>query len=185
MSGIAIGRTELVGMNTKNKQTGFTLLEALIGFLILSIGMLGIASLHTLSLQSGKRSIYRTVAMMKAEQILESIRANPSELKPADGSASSYIVGFDDLGTECVNNFCSPADMAKDDVFRWKNELKTGLPNTNDTKASVDVLDAVAPSKLHTVTVTVQWKERSDDDISAGVVQTYTTTTDICSDQPC
>lgn len=170
-------------MNIKKYQSGFTLLEALIGFLILSIGMLGIASLHTLSLQSGKRSIYRTVAMMKAEQILENIRANTSALGPANGDPSPYISSFADGGAECLNN-CTPDLMARDDIFQWKKDLKSGLPNTVDTKGSVDVLAATPPSKLHQVTVTVSWKERSDDS-STGQVQTYTTTSSICSDQPC
>lgn len=170
-------------MKMKTEQTGFTLLEALIGFLILSIGLLGIASLHTLSLQSGKTSIYKTVAMEKAQQIMESIRANATELQPSNGQPSAYIAGFGATGTVCLNA-CSTSQMALDDIYHWKRDLKVGLPNTTDTKASIAVTPAVGSSKLHTVTVTVNWKERSNKS-ETGVTRSYVLQADICSEQPC
>jgi len=170
-------------MNRKQSQAGFTLLEALIAFLVLSIGMLGIASLHALSMKSGKRAIYRTVAMEKAEQLLESVRANAGDLDPSGGGTSGYVASFADSGAICTAN-CSSNQMALDDIFHWKKDLKEGLPNTADTKASVAVSAAAAPSKLHLVTVTVTWKERSTNS-EAGSVQTYTTQANICSGQPC
>ena len=62
--------------NTMFKQRGFSLIEALVAFLILSIGMLGIASLQMISLKAGKTAELRTIAVIKAEEILERIRNN-------------------------------------------------------------------------------------------------------------
>lgn len=163
-------------------QHGFTLLEALVGFLILSIGLLGIASLHTLSLQSGKSAIYKTVAVEKAQQIIESIRANAAELEPETGT-SAYIAGYSDSGVICATS-CNSQQQALDDIYHWKKDLKTGLPNRASTKAKVEVGAAVAGSHLHTVTVTVKWRERSNTS-RTGVAKSYVLTTDICSQEPC
>ena len=73
-----------------HKNRGFTLLEALIGFLILSIGMLGIASLQAISLKAGKTSVYGSVAIMKVDELFESMRANPSVLASYTGAGSFH-----------------------------------------------------------------------------------------------
>ena len=85
--------------NTMFKQSGFSLIEALVAFLILSIGLLGIASLQMISLKAGKTAEMRTVAVIKAEEILERIRNNPEQVM-------DYISGAGDLG---VNNGCNDA----------------------------------------------------------------------------
>ena len=65
----------------KSGQQGFTLIEALVAFLILSIGMLGIASLQTMSLKSGHTAALRTAAVLKVDEILESMRSNPTAMR--------------------------------------------------------------------------------------------------------
>ena len=63
-------------MNNFHSQRGFSLIEALVAFLILSVGMLGIASLQTMSLKSGHTAAMRTVAVVKVEEMLESMRSS-------------------------------------------------------------------------------------------------------------
>lgn len=169
--------------NTIFKQRGFSLIEALVAFLILSIGMLGIASLQLLSLRAGHTAELRTVAVIKTEEILERIRNNPE-------SALSYISGVGDAG---VNNgcndsgasvvMCSKAAIARDDIYNWKLDLIANMPA--GSTASVDVL-APTPGVLPTATVsvTVNWKERNQeaqtmDDMS------YSVTAHICDNTIC
>ena len=57
-------------MINKHRQKGFSLIEALVAFLILSVGMLGIASLQTISLKSGQTASFRSVAVIKAQEII-------------------------------------------------------------------------------------------------------------------
>ena len=147
----------------RHRQKGFSLIEALVAFLILSVGMLGIASLQTMSLKSGHTAALRTVAVMKADEILESIRSNPTALM-------SYAAGTADMGTDngCSETTvaavdCTPAEMARDELFRWKNSLLEALPNNAATTASVVVTPPVAPSIMTTIVVTVNWSERNLD----------------------
>ncbi len=157
------------------KSQGFTLLEALLGFLILSIGMLGIASLQALSLKAGKTSVYGSVAIMKVEELFESMRANP-------GNLVSYEGPGEDKGCT-VGVICNAAELAAYDVFLWKANLKAGLPNATTTTAVV-VTPPVGSSKMATVSVTVSWKESSTES-KTGVNKTYATTTTICTASPC
>lgn len=149
--------------NTIHKQQGFSLIEALVAFLILSVGMLGIASLQTMSLKSGHSAAMRTVAVMKVEEILESMRSNPTALL-------NYAAGTGDMGIDngCSQTLaapaaCTPAQMAQDELFRWKNSLIEALPNNAATTASVIITPAVPPQILSLVVVTVNWNERNLD----------------------
>ena len=162
--------------SSKHKNQGFTLLEALIGFLILTIGMLGIASLQAISLKVGKTTVYSSVAMMKVEELSESMRANSSEL-----ALAAYTGAGANNGCTGAKK-CTDVELAQDDVFWWKTNLKAGLPAAATT--TVVYTPAVAPSKMATVNITINWLER-DKDTSSSVSKSYSTTTNICTVVPC
>ncbi|MCK5394539.1 MAG: type IV pilus modification protein PilV [Gammaproteobacteria bacterium] len=164
---------------------GFTLLEALIGFLILSIGMLGIASLQAISLKAGKTSVYSSVAMMKVEELLESMRANPSVAALTAYQTAGTVDGAGTDNSCSGNKECSVAELAQDDIYWWKQNLKAGLPGA--ATASVTVTPAAGVSKMAEVVVTINWKERhtSDATNTTGVDKTYTITANICNASPC
>jgi len=167
---------------------GFTLIEALLGFLILSVGMLGIASLQAISLKSGKTSVYNSVAVMKVDELLESIRINPSVI-----ALTEYAAKGDGVGAphNCTTAACSAVQLAEEDIFWWKQNLTAGLPATADTKTEVTMVppNPILPSKMAQVTVTINWKERNlDKDLagaSASVDKSYSTTANICTMDPC
>ena len=144
----------------RHTQKGFSLIEALVAFLILSVGMLGIASLQTTSLKSGHTAAMRTVAVMKADEILESMRSNLAAL-------NDYTAGAGDMGTDngcsqttVASATCTPTQMARDEIFRWKRSLIEALPNNASTTASVVVTPPAPPSTMTTVVVTINWSER-------------------------
>ena len=64
-------------MNNLQRQHGFSLIEALVAFLILSVGMLGIAGLYVQSMQAGRTSMFRHHAVTLAGDVADRIRANP------------------------------------------------------------------------------------------------------------
>jgi type IV pilus assembly protein PilV len=153
---------------------GFTLLEALIGFLILSIGMLGIASLQAISLKAGKTSVYNSIALMKVEEIFESMRSNPASLAIYTGAG---------VNNACIGTAnCTADQLAEYDVFLWEQNLKIGLPAS--VTSNVTVVAPVAPSRLATVNVSVGWSERNKDG-TGSVNKTYAATTQICTGVPC
>lgn len=157
-----------------SRNRGFTLLEAMIGFLVLSIGMLGIASLQGISLKAGKTSVYASVAMMKAEELLESMRINSTAL-------GDYVGG---VGTNnsCSTVDCAPDKLAQDDLFWWNKNLKAGLPDA--ATAAIAVTAPAAGSKMATVTVAISWDER-DKDVGGSIARAFATTSSICTAAPC
>ncbi len=164
------------------KNSGFTLLEALIGFLILSTGMLGIASLQAISLKAGKTSVYSSVAMMKVEELLESMRVNPTPLALAAYDAAGEGPGTDNT---CATVACTPDQLAQEDIFWWKKNLMAGLPGTATTV--VTYTPALPPSMMATVQVDVNWTER-DKNSGASLARMYSTIADICTNDvsaPC
>ncbi|MBL4712789.1 MAG: type IV pilus modification protein PilV [Gammaproteobacteria bacterium] len=166
-----------------NRSKGFTLLEALLGFLILSIGMLGIASLQAVSLKVGKTSVYGSVAMMKVEELFESMRANPSALALA---AYATAGAGSDNGCTGGTTLCTPTALAVEDVFWWRKNLAAGLPGVvgTDIGTSIVLIPAVAPSNMATITIAVTWSERSKDSVAA-VSKVFTSATNICTSVPC
>lgn len=148
-------------LTSKHKQSGFSLIEALVAFLILSIGMLGIASLQTMSLKSGHTAVLRTGAIMSVDDIIERMRANRGAL--ASYAAATGYMGTDNVCAETTvaAAVCTPVQLADDDLFRWKNALKDVLPNNAATTASVVVTVPVPPSTTTNIVVTVNWSERN------------------------
>ena len=57
--------------NRRSKHAGFTLLEALVALLVLSIGLLGLAGLQLHALQYTHSSYQRTLANLQAQDLAE------------------------------------------------------------------------------------------------------------------
>lgn len=77
---------------------GFTLLEALIALLVLSIGLLGIAALHAETLRAGRSALLHTRAVSIAADLAERIRANrvPVDAYAGAGGNARAIADLDE-----------------------------------------------------------------------------------------
>jgi type IV pilus assembly protein PilV len=157
-----------------SRSRGFTLLEALLGFMILSIGMLGIASLQAISLKAGKTSVYTSVALLKVDELIESMRANPTALPSYAGAGAN---------NNCTgNNECTAAQLAADDLFWWSQNITAGMPAS--VQSAVTYTAPPAGSNMATMSVTLQWAER-DKDKGGSVTKSYSTSAYICTANPC
>lgn len=97
------------------RQRGFTLVEAMVALLVLSIGLLGIAALYVETLRSGRTALYRTSAVNFAGDIADRIRANRNPV-------NAYACG----------NPCVPANggnaVADADLATWMADIAATLP---------------------------------------------------------
>jgi type IV pilus assembly protein PilV len=136
----------LVPIETRTRQSGFSLVEALIALIIISVGMLGIAGLYVQGMQAGRTSLFRHHAVTIAGDVADRIRANPR----AGGAYAGTGVN-----RECVaaGIDCSAADMAANDIFAWRHQAEESLPN-GDVQVSFD--DAARPPQY---TIRVSWTE--------------------------
>ncbi|MBT8136006.1 MAG: type IV pilus modification protein PilV [Gammaproteobacteria bacterium] len=155
----------------KNNQ-GFTLLETLIALVVLSVGMLGIASLHVEGLRNGRTATLRTKAMTLATDMAEKMRANR-----IGAQAGNYVSAAADAGAnnDCADDLvgnptvaCTPTLMAQHDIWLWKRKLvnaQTGLPGS---PTGVIISDGAAAP---TFTITLNWTENGVADTVSLLVQ--------------
>ena len=162
---------------------GFSLIEALVAFMIISVGMLGIASLQTVSMKAGHTAITRTSAVFKVEEILDRMRVNTAQIVTYDDGTTPDGAnrGCSDVASYSAPNtvataatVCTPEQLAQDDVFHWKASF---VPNMT---ATIDVVPpAAAPLVLNTVTVTMSWTERAVADTNLETANNYTVTVEM------
>lgn len=126
-------------------QQGFGLIEILVALLILAIGLLGMASLQTASLQQTTGSQARTQAIFLAEDLVERIRANRPNI-------NDYVLADPDA-LDCDTDFAiDNSGVAEDDLEEWRNSLACLLPGGNG-EVSVNG---------NTITVDVTWSPREE-----------------------
>ncbi len=110
-------------------QKGFTLMEVLIAVLILSIGLLGLASLQANGLRSNFSSYARSQAVVLANDMADRIRANPTQA--AAGSYNNVTATVGDPG--CLLADCTPGQIVSHDIAAWYSNLQTTLPQGTGT----------------------------------------------------
>lgn len=100
---------------TLRRDGGFTLVEAMVALIVLSVGLLGIAALYVETLRANRTSLYRTQAVNMATDIGDRMRSNRNP-------ANAYACG----------NPCDPAtggnDIAIADLTNWVNQIEQQLP---------------------------------------------------------
>lgn len=97
-------------------QRGVALLEVLIAFFILAIGLMGLAALQLKSLQFNQAAYQRSQATVAIYDILDRMRLN-RDVAQAEG----YKVSYGDTGGGSGN--------AKEDLEEWLAFLKNNLPD--------------------------------------------------------
>jgi len=141
---------------TPRTQKGFTLIEVLIAALVLSLGLLGLAGLHTVTLKMNQGSNLRTQANNLAYEIADAMRANRA-------NAASYADDAD--ASSCDPDFTSTAsDLGSNDFEQWENRIACLLP---EGQGNISIAGNI-------ITITLCWneshmEEREDDDICDGL----------------
>lgn len=146
--------------NCKYKScNGFTLLEVLVALLILSVGLLGLVNLQMRGLQYSDSARQKSQATFLAYDILDRMRANKDEVANGTynttiGTAVAQPAAADLCTTSTVS--CTPDKLAAFDLWEWKNDLSTKLPNGDATirrDATVVTADIYE--------VTIQWDTKA------------------------
>ncbi|MEM1110591.1 MAG: type IV pilus modification protein PilV [Pseudomonadota bacterium] len=159
-------RTALTG------HEGFTLIEALVAFAVLAIGVTGIIGLLVLSKASQHQSLQRSTAVTLADSIVERIRSNPAGL-------ASYNLGNSTLGggsisnepsPNCSSGVCTPTQLASHDLWAWEQALdgasvKAGSDNTAgliEPRGCITFSALGGYSRSGELNVTIQWRGLSE-----------------------
>lgn len=150
----------------KFKQSGFTLVEALVALVVLSVGMLGIAGLYVEGLRASKTSIYRTTAVTLAADMADRIRANLRDAlpQPPVGAGNPYAGAGPGANNGCFAA-CTQLQLAQDDWWWWTQDMNSRLP----VGANAVIAVAASPPTT-TYTITVSWPETGQAALSSYVL---------------
>ncbi len=144
-------------MTRRNRghSNGFSIVEALVALLVLSIGMLGIAALYVESLRAGRSAVYHTQAVNLAADMADRIRANRGAAGAwaLSATATPTVQGCVDGGLNC-----NPGQLAQDDQARWRQAIASQLPGdgANTPNGTIEVNAALVPNQY---IITVTWTE--------------------------
>jgi len=152
----------------RRRQQGFTLIEALIAMLVLSIGMLGIAALYLDSLRASRSALWRTQAVEAVTDMADVIRSNPLPLSPANpNGGAAYEIVFGATPSVACNPagiFTDPDDAARNDVACWVGRVAAALPGGEvaiDYQPATD-FDVTVPTTTglpNAYEISVRWTE--------------------------
>lgn len=133
------------------KEAGFSLIEGLVALVIFSIGLLGMAGLHSTGMRINSESWQRARANNMAMDIIDRIRANRDEAL----ANNSYLTDLTDAASSytACSNCGSALAVANNDLRQWKSTIESQLPAG---KAGIAVVNS-GPSPVYVVTV--QWDE--------------------------
>lgn len=136
---------------------GFALLEVLISFVVLAIGMLGIAGLLLTSHKANASSYLRQQAIQSMSNIADRIRANSATAIANGYTADNLSTGLiPAMPVDCSTSTCSPTQLAAYDLWYW---LATDLKPLPDGRGKI-ITTAPSGSSTNTkITITVQWND--------------------------
>ena len=110
-------------------RSGFAMIEALIAWLVLSVGLLGLSVLFARGLAHTRSALYRTAAVYLTENLAESIRANAAGSQAYD--PERYGVGVSQracAGSSSAASGCTAAELAENDLALAEVSIHAALP---------------------------------------------------------
>lgn len=133
-------------LNMRNEQ-GVILLEALIGLLIFSVGILGMVALQAAAIQQTSDTQYRANASLLASQIIGQMWGDRGNL-----AAYSQTSG----GGAACNTAGAPSGYTP--ITQWLAQVTGELPGATPSMQTVQI----SGTANNVITVTVCWKSSHD-----------------------
>lgn len=135
---------------SRNRASGFVLLDAMVAILIFSIGILGMVALQSSAIQLTSNANYRVTAAMMADQIIAQMWTDPTNVANsgyATGGTqyNAWIKTIDCATAASTTSVCLPG------VTKNPPTITIGTPVT---------YNGINPNYL--VTVTINWQAPND-----------------------
>ena len=124
-----MSQTNSQKVQTPRLQKGAGMMEVLIALLVLSIGILGLATLQSIGLKYNHQSYQRTQAILQIYDMADRIRSNnPGKATAYNGFAMAGDPGS--LTKNCAGTACTSTERATYDFESWRQSLAANLGPT-------------------------------------------------------
>jgi len=160
---------------SRNRQTGFSLIEVMVAALILSTAILGVAGLQMIGMKGTQQSFMKSQAIGVVHNMIERMRANQAGVIAGNYVLDSTAFNCATALPDCSTNDCTSAQIALSDQINLVCGYKTGLgPRTGGVKVmsandNVSLVKgtlnvACVDCAMGDVSITVGWDERAFDE---------------------
>jgi type IV pilus assembly protein PilV len=129
---------------------GFTLIEIMVALLIVSIGLLGVATLQIKGYQFNHTAYSRTQAIFLAYDIMERMRVNANAAR--SGAYNSECKEVEE--GDCDDDDCTPPQLATYDLAKWCESLQNTLKGEVDASIQGDI--------SNNFTITIKWRKAGE-----------------------
>ena len=152
------------------KQSGVSLIEVLVTLVIISIGLLGTASLQVLSKRANFEAIQRTAAAHLANDYLQRMRGNRAVLDSylaADGLGGTSLGTAPSVDCSADGVTCANSDLAGFDQWQWERQLdgameRIGTTNTGGLMEPTACIAGPAGGVDGVYEVAIAWRGTSE-----------------------
>lgn len=135
--------------HARRTAAGFSMIEVLIALVVLAVGLLGLALLQTMNLRYTKSAQQRTQAINLASELLDTIRANRSELTAYEAiTTTSFPVVVPQPGGCATSAVLTSAN----NIARWQCEV-------NETLGPEATAEVIFEPATNVISVRVIWDE--------------------------
>jgi type IV pilus assembly protein PilV len=159
----------MLNTNYRYANAGFSMIEALITIVVISIALLGIAKMQAAGTSDTQISRVQSLIAMQANSLAASMHSNRSFWAVAGSAPSTFTASGTTINdssskltgatsftsvTSCLGTSvsCSPAQTAAFDVWYWASNLNSKFP----TYAATVKCTATAPVNC---SINIQWTE--------------------------
>jgi len=147
------------------KQSGASLIEILVAVFVVSVGLLGVARMELFAKNSNYEAVQRTTAAMIANEMMQKIRSNPTQLAGyVNQTIGSGSLSFPSANCKDGTTDCTPAQVVAWDLYEWEQQLvgsaeKVGSANTGGlVNPRGCITSSAASGAAGEYTVAVVWR---------------------------
>jgi type IV pilus assembly protein PilV len=142
---------------------GFTLIEVLVTVFVLALGLIGFLQMDIYSSQRARGTFFSSTAGLITTEFSERIYANRQGLLEGYYDEIDQTL-WNSTPLNCVENICSPEDIAKYDQWVWLQGIKSQLPWGEDDYEDRAIISGDGPDGKGVgasgeLTLTVKWLE--------------------------
>jgi type IV pilus assembly protein PilV len=135
---------------------GFTLIEVLVAMTVLTVGMLGAATLLLDGLQASRIALQHAHAVALTADVADSIRANRGG-GPAYALAAGTALASPPWSCTAAGT-CTAAQMAAVDLYRWQQLVLQALPGAR----TAITVTPVGTTSSHAYEISIRWTQSGD-----------------------